>query len=1096
MQYFNTILLILQLREFMIRLCHLLVILLICHTAYGNGGIASCTSGKMLAFRENAGQITDQCCNYRSDIQFQTSINGLSVFISAGKVSYQWNHLRINAQDKTGGRVDSTQFPTPDTFDTYRLDVVLIGANTNAVVIKENELPDPDIFYTNGLNGAHAGSFQRITYKNVYPNIDWVLYSKGTDLKYDFIVHPGGNISDIRIKYAGADNMSVVDGEVVIQTPMGSITEEKPYSYSADDKKEIASRFLLNNDVLSFEAAAYDGTLIVDPELRLEWATYYGGSGTEAGQYGQQTFVGFAYYGNSVATDKNHDVYMSGTTNSIDNIATAGAYQTTISDVSNSYLVKFNSVGERLWSTYFGGYNNGGVVLSYGTAAGRGHSIACDTLGNVYMTGNTFSDTGIATPSAYQMARAGTGWPDLYLAKFNSNGNREWATFFGNPRIEEGGSLAVSADGKKIFFAGASQAYTPTTDVIATPGALFPPLPTSQSQYTGFLTCFNPQGQKLWGTYIASVFYVDCTVYDIALDPQGYIYLTGYVKPRPGDTNSIATVGSYQSQFSGYIDGFLQKWDTNGNRLWGTYYGANNPDGGYALACDGKGNVYMSGFSSDFTNSVNGPFSIASQGSYIDSYPTDGASFLAKFSGSGQREWATYYYGYYLAVGGSGGSLACKDDKVYLLVNTNTDSAATPCAYQTDTKSIFPGSTSTSAHLAIFNDLGEREYATYFGGGLSDWAYSLALDEKDNRFSIYMGGNTFSPSRIATQGAYKTVLGGQLNNQRDAFLAKFTVPVASQISITAPCFSKDSVLLTAWDSLANNYQWNNGANGYTTWAPASGTYIVSYEKESGCVSTDTFLVDIEEQAPLPELSIQDNCPSFGIAKASVSDGNTDAYTYTWYDKAGTQIKTTQSISGDTLTRLSSGNYMLEIQAGNGCDTMLSFVVENLPPATVSVKDDSLTSMGGRVQLEATGADSYVWSPDEWLDNAYTSSPAAKPLEPITYTVVGTNSYGCKDTATVYIDINEQFFVPNAFSPNGDGLNDVFGIGNLGHNRLIEFRVFNRWGEVVFVGDNFSKGWNGYYKDKVADVGVYNYIIRLNLASGRERTYKGDVTLIR
>ena len=379
---------------------------------------------------------------------------------------------------------------------------------------------------------------------------------------------------------------------------------------------------------------------------------------------------------------------------------------------------------------------------------------------------------------------------------------------------------------------------------------------------------------------------------------------------------------------------------------------------------------------------------------------------------------------------------------------------------------------------------------------MNDWGYSLALDRTDKGLSIYMAGNTFSPSGIATNEAFKTVLGGQLNIQRDAFLAKFNIPVPTSIAIQAPCFSKDSILLTAADSLASNYQWSNGNSGYANWAHSSGSYIVTYEKENGCASSDTFLVAIDQQPSLPELSVLHNCPSLGVAKASVSESNTDFYTYSWYDSEGTLIKTTQSNSGDSLTGLSSGNYMLEIQTGSKCDTALLFSIENLPAVSLSVKDDSLISMGGRIQLEATGADSYVWLPDDWLDYAYTSSPTAKPLEPIIYTVVGTNSYGCKDTAAVYVDINEQFFVPSAFSPNGDGLNDVFAIGNLGQSRLTEFLIFNRWGEMVFTGDNFSGGWNGYYKGSPAIAGVYNYIIRLHLASGREKVYKGDVTLIR
>ncbi len=215
--------------------------------------------------------------------------------------------------------------------------------------------------------------------------------------------------------------------------------------------------------------------MVIDPELRLQWGTYYGGTGTESAQYNVESEYGYSAYGISVATSAQGDVYLYGTTNSANNIATTGAYQTTLSDGANVYLVKFNAAGHRIWSTYFGGYggsqdDEGNYA---GTVSGRGHAIACDASGNIYMTGNTRNASGIATPGAHQPNLSGSnGWPDLFLAKFDDNGNRLWATYLGNPRKEEGGSVAVTSDGSRVLLAGASEAYSPGTDVIATPAPL------------------------------------------------------------------------------------------------------------------------------------------------------------------------------------------------------------------------------------------------------------------------------------------------------------------------------------------------------------------------------------------------------------------------------------------------------------------------------------------------------------------------------------------------------------------------------------------------------------------------------------------------
>ncbi len=1060
---------------------------------------------EQFSFRENVGQITDQFSNLRKDIQFQLSTNGLSVFVGKGTLHYQWNEALSQKQvqpDNAGLEKNSPEPPSFLQFHTYRLDVTLIGSNPDAVVERENMLPDASIYYANGLDGARAAAYQKITYRDIYPNIDWVLYTRGDELKYDFIVHPGGRVADIKMRYDGAKDITVTEGALMVTTPMGSIEEEKPFSYSQADGREVSSRFVLQENTVGFEAGNCEGSLVIDPALRLQWATYYGGSGPELGQYAGHTFQGYYFYGNTVVTDHKGDVYMAGTTSSIDNIATQGTHQVALSNGNCAFLVKFTASGQRLWATYFGGYKGSrdedGAYM--GTVSGRGHSIACDTLGNIYMTGNTFSDSGIATPGAYQMTRNGIyGWPDLYLVKFNSNGIRQWSTFFGNPRQEEGGSVAVTPDGSKVYLAGASQAFLPPVDVVATPNAFLVPPGPGSSAYSGFLTCFNASGQKQWGTYIADVGYILSTVYDIVLDKQGYIYLTGYaIGDSPVDTFSVATPGSFQAQYGGCIyssfmppnctpDAFLQKWDSAGNRIWGTYYGGNYPDGGYALTCDDNDNVYMAGYTSRFTWSINGQWSVASPGSFSDTIPSGGGSFLAKFSGAGQRQWATYYYG---NTARAGAALAYSQDKIFLLVNSDAAGLATPCAYQTDNPGIYATGTSLSTYLSIFDPSGNREYATYYGGQYEDWGSSLAATQTSDGPAVYMTGTTYSPTRIATPGSFKSALGGQLSIQRDAFLAKFIIPVPKPVVV--PCFSQDSLLLAASDTTGSNYNWDHGAIGFKTWVSTSGTYIVRFQKANGCPDVDTFRVEIY---PLPVLTAAKACPDEGIASVVVADNNTNMYTYSWYKEPGTLLRTVQSDKGDAVQGLSAGNYSVQVLTA-GCDTTLPFTVETFPAIVLAASNDTVIAAGQSVPLWATGAHIYRWQPEEGLDLPGSATPIARPRAPVTYTVTGYDVYGCRASLPVHIDINDAIFMPNAFSPNGDGINDVFKIGNYGYHKLMEFRVFNRWGQEVFFTTDPSEGWNGRYKDGPADVGTYHYYVKLRKQEGEEQIFKGDVTLLR
>ncbi len=181
---------------------------------------------------------------------------------------------------------------------------------------------------------------------------------------------------------------------------------------------------------------------------------------------------------------------------------------------------------------------------------------------------------------------------------------------------------------------------------------------------------------------------------------------------------------------------------------------------------------------------------------------------------------------------------------------------------------------------------------------------------------------------------------------------------------------------------------------------------------------------------------------------------------------------------------------------SGCTGSDTLIMERRPAAVLTVTSD--TSIGAREQLllHASGAKVYQWYPDMWLDDAHTSSPITMPQAPITYIVTGTNEYGCTDTASVAINIYEPLFIPSAFSPNGDGVNDLFRIKNFGYQKVMEFEVYNRWGQSVFSTTDGTSGWDGRYNGELAVAGSYYYLIRIGLENGTVRTMKGDVVLIR
>ncbi len=161
--------------------------------------------------------------------------------------------------------------------------------------------------------------------------------------------------------------------------------------------------------------------------------------------------------------------------------------------------------------------------------------------------------------------------------------------------------------------------------------------------------------------------------------------------------------------------------------------------------------------------------------------------------------------------------------------------------------------------------------------------------------------------------------------------------------------------------------------------------------------------------------------------------------------------------------------------------------------------DTTIHYGDRIQLYATGAAvKHSWSPASYLDNPLSAHPWAAPPEDTRYEVIGWDEYGCPDTGIVRIRVvyHSNTMIPSAFSPNGDGKNDAFRIVNLKYEKVLEFMVFNRYGELVFSETDPKRGWNGWHRGKPAEPGVYFYRILLSLPDGTTSELSGDVTLLR
>jgi len=223
------------------------------------------------------------------------------------------------------------------------------------------------------------------------------------------------------------------------------------------------------------------------------------------------------------------------------------------------------------------------------------------------------------------------------------------------------------------------------------------------------------------------------------------------------------------------------------------------------------------------------------------------------------------------------------------------------------------------------------------------------------------------------------------------------------------------------------------------------------------------------------------------------------YTYIWTPATGLSSSTVQQ---PNFLDIGLHTYTLEATLNrHGCKaTHVTNINSVLPSQIQHLSIDTKIMYGNSVQLYCDSEFVYAWTPDDGsLNNPNINNPIATPSVTTTYTVYGMDKYGCRDTAqvTIFVDSSATEHVPTGFTPNGDGLNDVFRFNGGKHQKLVEMRVFDRWGTEVFYSNSREVGWDGTYKGVPADMGVYFYtVILARPGHATNQVYKGEITLIR
>lgn len=220
--------------------------------------------------------------------------------------------------------------------------------------------------------------------------------------------------------------------------------------------------------------------------------------------------------------------------------------------------------------------------------------------------------------------------------------------------------------------------------------------------------------------------------------------------------------------------------------------------------------------------------------------------------------------------------------------------------------------------------------------------------------------------------------------------------------------------------------------------------------------------------------------------------------YIWTPSTGLS---NDSIQNPVATPSVSTTYTVTVSDINGCSDNATAQVNIFQPVTPVLFDTSMV-IGQTIQLNAYQGPgySYLWSPTTGLSCITCPDPVAQPLVNTTYSVIITDDAGCFEVTSTYdLDIRPitTIDVPTAFTPNGDGENDVIYVNGFGIKKLIEFKIYNRWGQLLFETSDITKGWDGYYKGELQNVETYVYFASVETwLNGEILTKKGSFNIIR
>jgi len=332
------------------------------------------------------------------------------------------------------------------------------------------------------------------------------------------------------------------------------------------------------------------------------------------------------------------------------------------------------------------------------------------------------------------------------------------------------------------------------------------------------------------------------------------------------------------------------------------------------------------------------------------------------------------------------------------------------------------------------------------------------------------------------------------------------VPVHNAPQYINGCTGKDFVLPPA-NATALEIEWSgpNGFSSYTTYPyppdtvqslqyADTGLYILNQVFYYGCKTIDSFYISA---SPGIVISAQ---PAHGMCEGESQNlllTTSVAGSFIWTPSAGLSNTT---IANPVASPKDSTQYKVIATNGSGCSDSAFFTVDVYKKPIASAGPDKTILNGKTAVLEAYvkgTALTYYWSPPVSINDVNTLQPIVNPAQDITYTLTATSTLGCGTAVdNVFVSVYKGFFIPSAFTPNGDGLNDKFSISVYDNYTVNKFLIYNRWGAVIFKSNNPGDGWDGTYKNYPQPMGSYIYYLEMKDPDNKIIIKQGTISLLR